>query len=242
MKYQDQVLSCGTAFCLRDSDNLFLLTNRHNVTGRHQETGSPLSKTCAVPDMATFTYRCAADPNRVIEYDQPLYDASGGANWIEHPFLQQEADIACFRVDIPEPHRPLILNEAANHSMQIYTGTDVFVVGFPIGYGTFDLPIWKRASVATPPNIDVDNKPIMLVDTASRPGMSGSPVLAYARGTYYDGNSVIVLNGYAASIVGMHSGRILHANDLDSQLGIVWKEKALLETIKKGIQSSHQFS
>ena len=55
---------------------------------------------------------------------------------------------------------------------------EVFILGFPYKIGNASqIPIWKRGSVASEPELDCDNLPKLFVDTASRPGMSGSPVI-----------------------------------------------------------------
>ena len=39
----------------------------------------------------------------------------------------------------------------------------------------------KRARIASEPIIDIQDRPLMYIDTASRSGMSGSPVIIYIR-------------------------------------------------------------
>lgn len=66
--------------------------------------------------------------------------------------------------------------------MLLRVATDVFVLGYPKGIsGGGEFPIWKRASIATEPDIQLGTLPKMLVDTATREGMLGAPVIAVAR-------------------------------------------------------------
>jgi hypothetical protein len=56
---------------------------------------------------------------------------------------------------------------------------DAFVLGYPRGMsGGGHFPVWKRATIATEPDIDLDGLPRFYIDTATREGMSGSPVYA----------------------------------------------------------------
>ena len=61
----------------------------------------------------------------------------------------------------------------------------LLVLGFPMNLSHEEiLPIWKRASVATEPDIPHDNLPVFLIDTATREGMSGAPVIHRSFGNY----------------------------------------------------------
>ena len=68
--FGDQLLSTGTATLVSNDhgSHCALITNRHNVTGRHQETGECLSKTLGVPD------------NIVIHFHKPGKDIG---NWLK---------------------------------------------------------------------------------------------------------------------------------------------------------------
>jgi len=74
-------------------------------------------------------------------------------------------------------------------------GMDAFILGFPKGIAHQQLlPIWKRGSIATEPEIPrEDDLPVFLVDTATREGMSGAPVLLRSFSGYgrADGSSVL---------------------------------------------------
>lgn len=83
----------GTAFVASSSSGAnFLLTNRHNVTGRHQDTGEPLCKiTAAVPDALVVWHNSSAGLGEFVRVDVPLMD-SDTPQWIEHPVLRETAD------------------------------------------------------------------------------------------------------------------------------------------------------
>jgi hypothetical protein len=97
-------------------------------------------------------------------------------------------------------------------------------------------PIWKRGTLALDPTFDPEGLPKMLVDTASREGMSGSVVIArhIVVGRDYlrkDGTmSAPVLYAKLDVVIGIYSGR--HYPDHEkAQLGIVWKRRVIEETI-----------
>jgi hypothetical protein len=71
------------------------------------------------------------------------------------------------------------------------------------------------------------------IDTATREGMSGSPVIKYRRRSL----SLITeesLYRFHAEFIGVYSGRIVPKDLLDAQLGMVWRAKCIDEIIKGG--------
>jgi hypothetical protein len=104
----------------------------------------------------------------------------------------------------------------------------VSVVGFPFGIqGGGSLAVWASGFVASEPDIDYGDLPVFLIDCRSRPGQSGSAVIAHRSGgavTMADG-STGVFGGPVTRFLGIYSGRV---ND-QSDLGIVWKASAIRE-------------
>jgi hypothetical protein len=52
--YNDTKLALGTASFVKSKKGPIFITNRHNVTGRHQETNQTLNKHCAIPNNIRF--------------------------------------------------------------------------------------------------------------------------------------------------------------------------------------------
>lgn len=50
MTFGETELAVGTAFFYRRNDKLYLVSNWHNLSGRHPETKEPLATHCGVPD------------------------------------------------------------------------------------------------------------------------------------------------------------------------------------------------
>ena len=103
--------------------------------------------------------------------------------------------------------------------------------------GGAHFPIWKRGSIATEPDIDLDGLPKLFVDTASREGMSGAPVFAQYTGFWTPEDKSELKDsvfGTGRRFLGIYSGRV-GDDPFQAQLGIVWKPTAIEEIIKYSI-------
>ena len=110
-------------------------------------------------------------------------------------------------------------------------GDDLFILGFPLGLKvTGHFPLWKRASVASEMDVLVEGKHSFLVDTATREGMSGAPVVYIDRSGPLTHSGEFEL-GRKISFMGTYSGRHIGDKQTEAQLGIVWREKLINEII-----------
>lgn len=154
--------------------------------------------------------------------------------WCEHPTFGHDVDVAVLPVNLPDTTRSIAVNDLKLTPLRLQVSHDVFVIGYPLGItDSLYLPLWKRASVASEPKTSSAN---FLVDTATRKGMSGSPVIARFRGYYKSDLSASTPSpedwiGEADDFVGIYSGR-LGKSELEAQLGIVWKRPVIEEIIK----------
>jgi len=236
-------LANGSAFLWRDGGKTYLVSNWHNLMGRDPRDKKPMSETAGIPDrVECYLYKDRVSNGKKIEgitweaFAFPLVDADGNTKVIEHP-LGSFVDIAALPVSLHEHVTPFFLNEQEfDDRISIYPGQDVFVIGYPLGVITGKpLPIWKRGTIASEPYIPIDGVQKMLIDTASRKGMSGSFVIAQHTGIFLpngemSGDSWI---GTGRKILGIYSGR-LGASDVEAQLGIVWWRHLIDEVIQKG--------
>lgn len=117
----------------------------------------------------------------------------------------------------------LPINKMAPGKLWISIGMEVFILGYPFGGAPPAFPIWKRGSIASEPDLVRLNKPYYLVDTASRPGMSGSPTILRSWS-----NHILESNLWVAStdkpidrVIGVYSGR-LDDDQVGAQIGMVW--------------------
>lgn len=231
MQFNGQPLSTGTAFVVNTpTKGPHLITNRHNVTGRHQETGAPLSKTGGTPSDLVIVHNHKASLGQWVSRSEPLY-VNGNPRWIEHPTLGSKADFVALPLS-QLADVELYPYDPANPGPEIQVGPadPVSVIGFPFGItagGAFG--VWATGFLASEPDVNFNNLPIVLVDCRSRQGQSGSPVLAYRAGggvAMKDGGSAI-FGGPVERFIGIYSGRI----NAESDLGIVWKAEALVELL-----------
>jgi len=248
MRFGSTQVSTGSCFFWSYADKTFLVTNWHNLAGRNPLTGKLMSPTGAIPDRVVFLafkQVSAADGEGYFELlhlpvEVPLCDgASETLRWYEHPTFGRNVDVAA--IDVTQSIQGLQINSAnvieSDGVLPLTASQDVFVVGFPFGQiANAPAPIWKRGSIALDPTFNPEGLPKMLVDTATREGMSGSVVVArhfIMNRTYQkkDGStSQPVLFAKLDLVVGIYSGR--HYPDLDkAQLGIVWKRSVIDDTI-----------
>jgi hypothetical protein len=170
-----------------------------------------------------------------------LYDENGQPKWVEHPTLRNrvdaialyigndDGDISCFTID------DLKDQDTYRDDFELSPGQDVFILGFPFSDSpTANIPIWKRGTIASEPDFDIGGVPKIYVDTATRQGMSGSPVIAQIssiwtpKGKTGVGDAII---GIGRKFIGIYSGRIGADDEFKAQLGIVWKSSAVDEII-----------
>lgn len=246
-------LASGSSFLWAFNDKTFLVTNWHNLSGRNPLTNEPMSRTGVIPDRISFgMFKQMSEPDANAFYqivyevvEVSLCDEFSEARWLEHPEFGQKVDVAAIDVTqevqgFQSAHANVLESDAV---LDVVASQDVFVVGFPFGLiANAPAPIWKRGSVALDPTFDADGLPKMLIDTATREGMSGSVVIArhIIFGRDYlkkDGTkSQPVLYGKYDLVLGIYSGR--HYPDLDkAQPGIVWKRRTIDETISGNIRA-----
>ncbi len=122
--------------------------------------------------------------------------------------------------------------ELRNADVVVGPGDPVTIVGFPFGSGAGDgLPVWKTGTVASDMFVNFQGRPMFLVDTTSRPGMSGSPVYAVRSGAYRsaEGGLKMAITGNMVRFLGIYSEQ-----NISAEVGGVWKAdvvKALYDSL-----------
>lgn len=204
------LISTGTAFFYEHAGTWFLVTNWHNLSGKHFLTKESLSQSKRFPTyieahMSSYDAGSISLPpgsfttvsRRVEIYKN--YDPL----WYEHPELGSSCDVIVLPFERPA-HCPKEMHNAANligkHKIPVRPGNIAFVIGFPksisVGFG---LPLWKAGYIASEPfyNVKIGGTiapvgglsggtelPAFFVDTQTREGMSGAPVFASYVGTW----------------------------------------------------------
>ncbi|HEI6975265.1 TPA: hypothetical protein SK287_003425 [Yersinia enterocolitica] len=201
------VISTGTAFHYSCNGSVFLITNWHNISGRHFLTKEPLSNNNRFPTYIKIKYISYTDQHRYEftsqSFELKLYDTNFNPVWFEHEIYKSDCDV----IAIPMERNSLIadnmhypVNVIGKNQIPILPGNNVTIIGFPsslsIGFG---LPIWKSGYIASEPFYPITlegelsdigglkngkNLPAFFIDSQTRTGMSGSPIFCTYRDIY----------------------------------------------------------
>jgi Trypsin-like peptidase domain len=218
-------IGTATGFVMAKGTKYYLVTNRHVVLhcaldGNPANTGGWI---CA-NKLAIFHNRV----NRLGTWfwvEERLYDDHERKRWLEHPTLAGAADLVALPLEHLENVQfyPLDI-ELRNTDIVVKPGDSVSIVGFPLGLAqAVGLPIWKTGTVASDSEVTWSGRPMFLVDTTSRQGMSGSPVYAVRTAAYRNSaGSLLMTEGGAKKFLGVFSEQ-----NLQAELGGVWKAQAV---------------
>lgn len=230
VRHNGREISVATGFVTNTlQDSPVLITNRHVVTGRHQDTGDCLDqKHQSEPTELVISHNYQGKLGKWIRMSEPLYDSNGKPLWYEHPILGEYADI----IGLPLTQLkdidlfPYDINKSP--ALQSPKPSDrLSVVGFPYGLSTGGgYAIWTTGFLASEPEVD---KPNFLIDCRARQGQSGSPVIAHSNGgaVMAEDGGIKIGNQVITDFLGVYSGR----TRTDSDIGKVWKAKVVLELI-----------
>lgn len=213
-------LGSATGFLVEFANKTYLITNRHVVRAE----GS------IERPKALTVFHLLESLNEWEAREEPLYDADGPL-WLEHPNCD-DIDIAALPLtNVFGVNRWTY--DAWNEGPGLAVGISdpLHIIGFPFGVtGGGMTAIWVRGFIASEPSQNWNNLPCLLIDSRTRSGQSGSPVIAFSSG----GPTPMADGGLAFAsdpmwqLMGVYSGRI----NRESDLGIVWKPEALREVIK----------
>lgn len=228
MFFNEQQLATGTAFICARGDDHILITNRHNFTCRSQFDDQPIYPHGGIPNKIRVWLHCEGKLGAFSSVEYPILSEDERPLWAEHPVLGKAADMGGLHITIPDGLTcfPIDLKEPIN-SPVIRPAEILSVVGYPFGLsGGKSFAIWATGFVASEPEINHQDLPVFLIDCRSRGGQSGSPVFAVRSGSYST-SSALVMAGHTSVFLGIYSGRI----NAESDLGKVWKRRAVLELI-----------
>lgn len=238
-----QLGGIGTATFYESNGKPVLVTNWHNVTGVRADNFKPLHSKGLLPNIVRIHYKQWADLAKTVlrsaYVDLPLYKENQPV-WLEHP-QRSAVDVVVIPLDGASFHD--FANRCVNtidqeSGLDVYVGMDCFLLGFPEGLiGPANTPIWKRGSIAREPYQSVP----YLVDSVTRKGMSGAPVIAQHSGFFgqsgdrLSGNEII---GTVERFVGIYSGR-LGDDALGFQLGVAWRAGVIKEILEAQLPGQH---
>ena len=241
MYFENTYLANGTAFLWRHDNDVYLATNRHNVTGKNNDTGKCINqKTACIPDRLfvnipnLFEMPSENERRGRVHIDKPrrleiklLEDFE--PLWLEHAALGKQADLVFMPVkEVDFPVLRCVNDIDSGVDSPLSPSDRVSVIGFPSNHSVEDtFPIWVNGFVASEPQMNFNKLPVFLIDCRTRPGSSGSPVFTYA--PYGEVDAGVGEKGQYNEPIqkfwGIYSGRISEESDI----GRVWK-KSVLET------------
>ncbi len=234
------VISSGTGFIYKHENECYLITNWHNVSGKNPITGQCLSENLAVPDLVSTLFREIEHPANCKRESIPIFSDTGMMNpiWYEHPEHGHKVDVVAIPIPkaISENYKLFAINDISfDDGFKEEVADEVFVIGYPFSDTTYiQMPIWKKASIASEPDININRLPKVLIDTATRPGLSGSPAIMQRTGIHgIEGGEVKpdTIIGRIRNFLGVYSGRI-GDDEFQAQLGIVWKARVINEILE----------
>lgn len=243
-------INAGTAFIFNyqeeEKQYLFLVTNKHVVQG-------------AIDGRFFFTLSDGKAPQIGQRFDIQMDQFE--QRWFEHP--DPEIDVAIMPL-VPvlqeiEKVGKRVFYRSITHNLIPTTDQmndldaieEVVFIGYP--NGIFDsknlMPVVRRGTTATHPQVDYEGKPLFLIDASVFPGSSGSPVLIANTGGYSNkgafvvGTRVLFLGIISSVVIREEHGQIIFISSPVSQipivrtqqmidLGIVYKASTIFETVK----------
>lgn len=254
-------IATGTAFTVKYNHIRYLITNKHNVTGKDSR-GNYISTHGCVPVQICIYARNAIFPDRgPVRVTLPLYDdieTMTGPKWVSHP-TSPDYDVVAIPLhpdgytgvgDMPDMRPgetkpgvdvsysdwvlPPFLEDPGIATPFLRPGDQVSIIGFPFGLKTLnDFPIWVNGTIATEPRFDYDSNPIFLVDARTRSGQSGSPVILHLSVN----SPGIQFTDYSVRTFTRDVGFLLgvysgRVQSHESDLGIVWKPSVIREILQ----------
>lgn len=182
-----EILSKSTWFLYEYRDNIYMITNKHVVTGKNIETWKLLSKTWAIPEkLRLHIPNSPKTPKwkfffRYVINEIDIFEENWKEKYLTHE--NNKVDVVAFKFNIiswsKKVYLPINKNDFSNFDIQV--SDNVFIIWYPVWIIWWNwphkLPIWKRWNVASEPQIDYWNLPRFIIDTSTREWMSGSPVI-----------------------------------------------------------------
>jgi len=168
MFFNDTELGIGTGFIWRANNQNFLITNWHNFTGKNPFTGKHLSPTAAEPNAVRIWWNTKSKLGEKFAARHTIYDPSGVPIWLIHPTLGKGVDVIALPLEEKPDADMFPINELDQLPQMAWKiGMDAHVLGYPygIGEGNGGFPIWKRASIASEPEMITDARKHFLLDS-----------------------------------------------------------------------------
>jgi hypothetical protein len=236
--FDDTPLAWGTGFIWRRGIQFYLVTCWHVLSGCNFFTRKNLRADAGRPNVLRTLFNTGTGFSDRQQWDIKIWDEDSRPLWLVHP-NKDAADIAV--LPLPSPPRAdtagYPINELANAALHIAVGMEVFILGYPFAIELPAYPVWKRGSIASEPGLVRCSENYMLVDTASRPGMSGAPVIRRSWTNHMVQPGVMApVDTPLNKFIGVYSGRMRTEHPLEAQIGLVWDGSFIDEIIAGNVR------
>jgi hypothetical protein len=237
--FRELGLGEATGFVAVMDHSRYLITNRHVVRGRNNNTNVAFNDFGAVPDRINIYHHVAGKLGSWKLVSEDLRNSDGEPLWLEHPTHGGRVDVVALPLTETDgldfyAYDPFTVE----HLLDVGISRTLFAIGFPLGVRSSGaLPVWVQGTVASEPDFDYCDLPSFLIDSRTRRGQSGSPVIAYHAGgaaAAMEGGGTAIGTGPMERFVGVYSGRISQESDL----GIVWKASAVADILRTGVRGT----
>ncbi|WP_424440296.1 hypothetical protein [Microbacterium sp.] len=228
---EDRVGS-GTGFIVEGPSGRMLVSNRHVVVGREPETNAYKDPQGRQPTRIRVS--SINELVQTVSVDLNLFDDDRNELWVEHPTYAHRLDL----VGLPWPHGLFTSTAtgrmyASGAPVQIRVPAPVIVLGYPLRFhgGVEGLPVAVSGILASTPGLPINGDlPRFLIDSRTRSGLSGAPVIFYSEGAPLineQGTLSIGSQTQPYELLGIYSGRIRD----DADIGYVITTAAISEMI-----------
>jgi Trypsin-like peptidase domain len=233
----EKEMASATGFVVEIESQHYLITNWHVVSGRRPDSGQAIEDHGGTPRKIKIWHNRLIGPDKLtwVSVIEPLYGEDGKPLWLEHPQFGRQVDVVALPLTITADISFLTHKlEEEPPALKVDVPDTVYIIGFPFGIvARGKVAIWVQGSVATDIDIDYGNLPCFLVDSRTRRGQSGSPVLGYrgrAQMALMEDGDTHISDSIISRLLGVYSGRF----NEESDLGRVWKTSAIIEILKRG--------
>ena len=228
--HDDMEIGVATGFVVDKNNKHYLVTNRHVVLACSLDQNPMNIGGWVCANKLRILHNRLNRLGEWLWVLEGLYDEKNNKRWFEHPTLGAGADLVALPLQKTENvHFYALDMELRKTDIQVGPADPVTIIGFPFGLvqqAGLGLPVWKTGTVASELDIDYQGKPIFLVDTTSRPGMSGSPVFAVRSGAFRSAEGTLKMQAGGAPIkkfLGVYSEQ-----NQPAEIGGVWKADVLV--------------
>jgi hypothetical protein len=127
---------------------------------------------------------------------------------------------------------PWDLHQGDDWRLKLNVTDRLYVVGYPVLRVGVPFPIWLQGTVASEPAVPYANLPLLLIDSRTRPGASGSPVIRFVLPgeMVRTEDDLVMVTEPLGILIGVYSGRL----DERMDVGLVWRKGVIADITDAG--------